>query len=221
LREGTAGAGLVVGRGDEDGAVIGVQTVRVGLTGGIGSGKSAVAEMWRERGAVIIDGDVLARDVVAPGSEALREIAKRWPAVIAADGSLDRAALARIVFADDDERLRLNAIVHPRVRRLAEQREADAPDGSIAVHVIPLLFEGDSWRTCDATVLVAAPDDVRIARVVARDDTAPDGVLARMRAQIDPAEARTLATYVIENDAGLDTLRTRANAVYDELLKLR
>jgi dephospho-CoA kinase len=198
-----------------------VQTIRVGLTGGIGSGKSAVAEMWRERGACIIDADLLARAVVAPGSDGLRAIAARWPQTIAPDGTLDRAALARIVFADDDERLRLNAIVHPRVRALAEQREADAPAGSVAVHVIPLLFEGDWWRTCDATVLVTAPDDVRVERVVERDDTDAASVRARMRVQIDAGDARELATYVIDNDGDRAALRARADAVYDALLALR
>ena len=198
-----------------------MQPVRVGLTGGIGSGKSTVAEVWRERGALIIDADLLAREVGGPGSEGLRAIAARWPAAIAADGVLDRAALARIVFDDDDERLRLNAIVHPRVRALAAQREADAPLGAIAVHVIPLLFEGDAWRTCDATVLVVAPDEARIERVIRRDDADRTSVLQRMRAQIDPADARTLATYVIENDADRATLIARANAIYDELLTLR
>jgi dephospho-CoA kinase len=198
-----------------------VYTIRVGLTGGIGSGKSAVAEIWRERGAAIIDADLLAREVVAPGSDGLRAIAARWPEAIAPDGTLDRPALARVVFADDDERTRLNAIVHPRVRRLAEQREADLPAGTVAVHVIPLLFEGDYWRTCDATVLVTAPDELRVERVVARDDAQPDGVLARMRAQIDPGEARELATYTIDNDGDREQLRARANAVYDALLEYR
>ncbi len=196
-------------------------TVRVGLTGGIGSGKSAVAGLWRERGALIIDGDRLARDAVAPGSAGLHAIATRWPSVISADGSLDRAALARVVFDDNDERARLNAIVHPRVRALAEQTEAGAVDGTIAVHVIPLLFEGDYWRTCDATVLVTAPDETRIARVIGRDDSDRPSVMQRMRAQIDPDEARGLATYVIENDGDLATLHERASSVYDALLALR
>jgi dephospho-CoA kinase len=198
-----------------------VHTIRVGLTGGIGSGKSAVAAIWRERGAAIIDADLLAREAVAPGSDALRAIAQRWPAVIAADGTLDRAALARVVFADDDERLRLNAIVHPRVRELAERREDALPPGSIAVHVVPLLFESDRWRTYDATVLVTAPDDVRVARVVERDATDAGGVLARMRAQMTPGDARELADYVIENEGSLDDLRVRANHVYDALLERR
>ncbi len=198
-----------------------MQTIRVGLTGGIGSGKSAVAEIWRERGAAIIDADQLARDAVAPGTEALSAIAQRWPAVIAADGTLDRAALARVVFADDDERLRLNAIVHPRVRELAHRSEDDLPPGSVAVHVVPLLFESDRWRTYDATVLVIAPDDVRVERVVERDATDADGVLARMRAQMPPNDARDLADYLIDNDGSLADLRTNANRIYDALLALR
>jgi dephospho-CoA kinase len=190
---------------------------RVGLTGGIGSGKSAVAAVWAERGALIVDADQLARDAVAPGSRGLAEIALRWPAAIAADGTLDRAALARVVFDNDAERATLNGIVHPRVRALAKAREAELPAGSIVVHVIPLLFEGEYWRTCDVTVVVVAPDETRIARVMQRDGLDRESVLQRMHAQIDPAEARRRATYAIDNDGDLATLRERANAVYDEL----
>ena len=191
---------------------------RIGLTGGIGAGKSAVAEVWRERGATIIDSDRLAREAVAPGTRALAEIALRWPAVIAGNGTLDRGALARIVFADDEERAALNGVVHPYVRALAQAREADVPAGSLAVHVIPLLFEGEFARTCAATVVVIAPDDVRIARVMERDGIDRASVMQRMHAQIDPAEARRRATYAIDNDADLATLRERANAVYDHLV---
>jgi dephospho-CoA kinase len=191
--------------------------VRVGLTGGIGSGKSAVADVWRERGATIVDADVLAREAVAPGSPGLTEIAARWPAVLAADGTLDRAALARIVFDNAAERAALNGIVHPSVRALAQAREAEVPDGTIVVHVVPLLFEGEYARACDATVAVFAPDEARIARVMERDNLDRESVLQRMHAQIDPAEARKRATYTIENDAGLATLHERANAVYDKL----
>ena len=196
---------------------VSVQTLRVGLTGGIGSGKSAVAEMWRERGALIIDADLIAREVVAPDSDGFAAIAARWPGVIAPDGTLDRAALAGIVFADDRERAVLNGIVHPRVRALARARDAAAPPGALLVHVVPLLFEGEYWRTVDATAVVIAPDEARIARVMARDGLDRAGILERMRAQIDPAEARRRATYAIDNDADLATLRARANAVYDRL----
>jgi dephospho-CoA kinase len=193
------------------------RTVRIGLTGGIGSGKSTVADAWRERGALIVDADQLAREAVAPGSSGLAQIALRWPAAIAADGTLDRPALARIVFGNDAEREALNDIVHPRVRELAQARETEAPDGTPVVHVVPLLFEGEYWRSCAVTVVVIAPDDARIARVMQRDGIDRESVLQRMHAQIDPAEARRRATYAIDNDADLATLRKRANDVYDLL----
>lgn len=192
--------------------------MRVGLTGGIGSGKSAVAEIWRERGATIVDADRLARDAVAPGTAGLRAVEALWPATIAVDGTLDRTALARVVFGDDAARERLNAIVHPQVRALGDALEAAAPPGAIVVHVVPLLFEGEFWRSCDATAVVLAPDAQRIARVMARDGVDEAAVRARMRAQIDPLEARRRATYVIENDADRATLRARAGAVYDALV---
>lgn len=192
--------------------------LRVGLTGGIGSGKSAVAALFAQRGATIIDADVLAREVVAPGSDGLREIAAAWPAAIGAGGALDRPALAQIVFSDEAARARLNAITHPRVRELGARRERDAPAG-VVVHVVPLLFEGDFWRTCDRKVVVVAPRDVRIARVVARDAAARDDVERRMLAQIDPELARARADHTIENDADLATLRERSLRVYDALLQ--
>jgi dephospho-CoA kinase len=197
-----------------------MRTIRVGLTGGIGSGKSTIAEMWRGRGALIIDADRLAREVVAPGSDGFAAIVERWPAVIAADGTLDRPALAQIVFNDEAEREALQAIIHPRVRALGDAREADAPAGTIAVHVIPLLFEGEYWQTCDVTVAVFAPDAARVTRVVERDGVNAEGVLARMRAQIHPAQARERATVAIDNDAGLEALRKRADTVYDMLVAL-
>jgi dephospho-CoA kinase len=191
--------------------------MRVGLTGGIGAGKSAVAAMWHDRGASIIDADHLAREAVAPGTRGLREIALRWPQVIAPDGTLDRAALARIVFADADERATLNGIIHPRVRALARGLERQSPPGALIVHVVPLLFESEYWRTMDANAAVIAPVEARIARVIERDGLDRSSVLERMRAQIDPEEARRRATYAIDNDGDLETLRSRANAVYDLL----
>lgn len=193
--------------------------LRVGLTGGIGSGKSLVAALFAERGATVIDADVLARVVVAPDSEGLREIAAEWPEAIRPDGALDREAMARIVFGDEAARARLNAIIHPRVRLRAEELERAAPDG-LVVHVVPLLFEGEFWRRCDRTVVVIAPDEVRIARVVARDEAERADVERRMAAQIDPALARTRADYVIENDGDLTQLRERTLRVYDALLRV-
>lgn len=189
--------------------------MRVGLTGGIGSGKSAVARFFSDWGALIIDADQLAREVVAPGTDGLAEIAALWPEVIV-EGSLDRAALSRIVFDDAAARERLNGIIHPRVRALALQLD-DAPAGTIVVHMIPLLFEGEYWKMCDRTVLVTAPEDVRIARVMARDGWTREAVEARMRAQIDPDVARSLATDIINNDGGLLTLEQRARSVFTAL----
>jgi dephospho-CoA kinase len=194
--------------------------MRVALTGGIGSGKSAVAEVWRARGATIVDADVVAREVVGPGTVGLSAVAAAWPAVVR-DGLLDRAALATIVFADDHARAALNAIVHPLVREQSAALEAAAAPGAVVVHVIPLLFEGELWRSFPTTVLVVAPDEARIARVVERDGIVREAVEARMRAQIEPAVARSRATYVIENDGERAALGARANAVYDELLALR
>jgi dephospho-CoA kinase len=191
--------------------------MRVGLSGGIGSGKSAVADVWRERGALIIDADLLAREAVAPGTCALQEIASRWPSVIAADGTLDRGALAAIVFENDAERAVLNGIVHPGVRALAKAREAELPAGAMVIEVVPLLFEGEYWRTCDVTVLVVAPDEARIERVMQRDGIPRAAVERRMRAQIDPAEAGKRATYTVENDGDIATLRERAGVVYDAI----
>ncbi len=192
--------------------------LRVGLTGGIGSGKSAVAAVLAERGATVIDADVLAREAVAPGSAGLREIAARWPQAIGAGGALDRPALAAIVFADEDARAALNAITHPRVRARADELEREAPDG-LVVHVVPLLFEGDFWRRCEKTVVVVAPDEVRIARVIARDAVERHDVERRMAAQIDPALARRRADYVVENDGDLGALRERSLRVHEALLR--
>jgi dephospho-CoA kinase len=190
--------------------------MRVGLTGGIGSGKSEVARIFAQLGATIIDADQLAREVVAPGTPGFAEVATRWPQVIR-DGRLDRAALAAIVFADATERDALNAIVHPRVRARAAELEAAAGDG-IAVHVIPLLFEGDFWKECDATVVVIAPVETRIERVHARDGMNREDALRRMSAQIDPDVARTKATYVIENAGAWSDLEAASRAVWSSLL---
>jgi dephospho-CoA kinase len=123
------------------------------------------------------------------------------------------------VFGDPAARERLNAIVHPEVRARAEAIERDAPAGTIVVHDVPLLFEGEYWRSCEVTVLVVAPVEARIARTVARGGIAAAQVHDRMRAQIDPDEARRRATFVIENDADLATLRARTNEVFDRILE--
>jgi len=190
--------------------------VRVGLTGGIGAGKSAVAEIFASLGAFIVDTDAIAREVVAPNSDGLLEIARVWPQVVR-NGVLDRAALAEIVFSDPAARGRLNALLHPHIRRVAREREGSAAPGQVVVHVVPLLFETGYDRLVDKTVLVVAPLEQRVARVVERDKVDESRVRARIAAQIDPERARSAADFVIENDGNLNHLRERARAVYDAL----
>ena len=194
--------------------------LRVGLTGGIGSGKTAVAAILRDRGALVIDADALARDAVAPGTPGREAVFVRFPGVRAADGALNRAALAAVVFADPEARSALNAIVHPAVRTLAAALERAAPPDQVVVHEVPLLFETHFERSCDATVLVVAPVAARIARVVARSGLAQADVERRMAAQIDPERARALATFTIENDATPELLRGRVEGVWERILAL-
>ena len=191
--------------------------MRIGLTGGIGSGKSEVAAELERCGAFVIDTDVVAREAVAPGSPALAAIARHWPGAVV-DGMLDRTTLAEAVFEDDAERLKLNGILHPEIRRIAFARESEAAPGQPIVHVVPLLFESDYAKLVDRTVLVIAPPERRIERVMARDGAERDAVRARMRAQIDPERARTLADEIIENDGDIERLRDRSRDLYRRLV---
>lgn len=189
---------------------------RVGLTGGIGSGKSEVARCLSELGAFIIDTDLLAREAVTPNSDGLRAIARKWPGVVRGD-ALDRGALAEIIFSDPDARETLNRIVHPFVRRLALQREQHARADQLIVHMVPLLFETGYEDRVDASILVISPDADRIARVIRRDRLSETQVRARIGAQIDPAHARRRATYVIENDGDLSHLQAGTKRVFSAL----
>jgi dephospho-CoA kinase len=191
--------------------------LRVGLTGGIGSGKSEVAKIFAQLGAFVIDADALAREAVAPGSPGLERIAIRFPQAIAPDGTLDRAALAAIVFHDSGARDELNAIVHPEVRRLSAQRESEAEADQIVVHDVPLLFESGFYRSCDANVVVIAEKGTRIGRIVARSGFEPEDVERRMSAQIDPDRARELADYTLENDGTIADLADATAEVYADL----
>jgi dephospho-CoA kinase len=190
--------------------------VRVGLTGGIGAGKSEVAAIFAGLGAFLVDTDAIAREVVAPNSDGLREIARIWPQAVRS-GALDRAALADIVFSDAAARERLNALLHPHIRRVALEREARAKPDQLVVHVVPLLFETGYDRRVDKSVLVVAPLEQRIARVVGRDKLDEARVRARVAAQIEPERAREAADFIIENDGNLEHLRDSARAVYEAL----
>ena len=193
--------------------------LRAGLTGGIGVGKSEVARIFSDLGALVIDADEMARLAVAPGSEGIGQIRARWPAVVNEDGILDRAALAAIVFGDESARAELEAITHPIVRRLSAEREAKAGDDRIVIHDIPLLFESGGEGDFDAAILVIAPLELRIDRVQARNKVSRDKVEHRIAAQIDPEEAKRRADFVIENDGSFEHLRSQTQSVYDELLR--
>ncbi len=194
--------------------------MRLGLTGGIGAGKSEVSRILESLGAYVIDTDRLSREAVAPASDGLRQIARVWPSVVR-DDCLDRAALAQIVFSNPQERERLNAIVHPHVRRLAEERERYARADQVIVHVVPLLFETGYDRRVDATLVVVAPDELRVARVTRRDGLSEEQIRARMSVQIAPLEAARRATYTVENDGDIAHLRQSVRAIFERLTLAR
>jgi dephospho-CoA kinase len=187
----------------------------VGLTGGIGSGKSTVTGMLAERGAVVLDADRLARDAVAPGTEGFDAVMARFgDTVIAPDGALDRAALARIVFADDEARAALEAIVHPDVqRRIAESVTAHAETDDVVVVDSPLLIEAGAHEGFEVVVVVTAPIDERVARLAARGMSEED-VLARDAAQMPLEEKAALADVVVDNDGSLDDLESKVDRLW-------
>lgn len=192
---------------------------RVALTGNIASGKSAVAEEWAREGTAIIDADALARDAVAPGMPALEQIRTEFgDGVLTPEGTLDRAALRRIVFRDADRRKRLEGILHPEIARLRDEREAtlDEAGQNVVAHVIPLLFETGMQGGFDAVVLVDAPEETRLDRLTRLRGLQPAEAKAMIAAQMPAARKRKLLdglrafTLVIENTGTLDELRERA-----------
>jgi dephospho-CoA kinase len=192
--------------------------MRVGLTGGIGSGKSTVAAMLAERGALVIDSDVLAREVVAPGTAGLAEIVDAFgDEVLTPDGHLDRPALGRIVFADPLARQRLEAITHPRVRARARATEANAPAGAIVVHDIPLLVETGQQDKFDVVIVVDAEVDDQLARLAEQRGMGEDEARSRIDAQASREQRRAAADYVIVNDGSLDELRRQVDDVWTAL----
>jgi dephospho-CoA kinase len=192
--------------------------LRVGLTGGIGSGKSAVASALVEHGAVLIDADVLAREVVEPGTPGLARVrAEFGDAIIAPDGSLDRPALGRLVFADPGRREALNRIVHPLVRARARELESAAATDSVVVHDIPLLVETGQAGSFDLVLVVDAPDEVRLERLVADRGMSPQDVRARISAQADRATRLAAADVVLDNSGSPAQLRAQVDRLWPRL----
>ncbi|HSJ09842.1 MAG TPA: dephospho-CoA kinase, partial [Longimicrobiales bacterium] len=191
-----------------------------GLTGNIASGKSAVADVWRTMGAVIVDADELSRRAVEPGTPALAEIRQRFGAgVLQGTGELDRAVLREVVFSDEAKRRDLEKIVHPEVERLRleAEREAAARGVRIVVHMIPLLFETGLQERFDIVVLVDAPEAERRRRIIENRGIEPAAADAMMQAQMDVAPKREAADFVIDNDADLAVLAERAEQVWNEI----
>jgi len=192
----------------------------IGLTGNIASGKSEVARMLAERGATLIDADVLAREAVRPETQALRDIVKRWGKdILKKDGSLDRKALRQIVFADQSELDALNRIVHPGVTRIRDREIAAAKErgDQIVVCVIPLLFERNLVEEFDAIVLVDAPRPIRLERLVATRGLEETDAMNIIASQLPAELKRARADYVIENTGSLDDLEHDVDTLWSSL----
>lgn len=193
--------------------------LKIGLTGGIGSGKSEVARRLAASGAVVIDADRIAREVVEPGTPGLaRVVATFGEAVLRPDGSLDREKLGAIVFADPDKLASLNAIVHPLVGERVARAQSEADTDAIVVYDVPLLAENKLAPMYDVVIVVDAPDEVRIARLAEHRGMPEQDARARIAAQASREDRLAVADIVIPNDGPLDELEARVAEVWQELL---
>ncbi|MBI4544414.1 MAG: dephospho-CoA kinase [Gemmatimonadetes bacterium] len=193
---------------------------RIGLTGNIASGKSSVAQVWERLGARIIDADALARRAVEPGAPAREEVIREFGrAILDAAGQVDRAALRALVFRNPAARRRLEAIVHPAVARLRAEQEAELgrSGARVVVHDIPLLFEVGLEHEFDAVVLVDAPPELRLERLVRQRGLEREEARRIVDAQIEAAAKRARADYVIENTGSLAELEARATEVWQAI----
>ena len=192
---------------------------RVGLTGGVASGKSAVAALLRELGAVVIDSDQLAREVVEPGTPGLAAVVEEFGEdVLTEDGHLDRAALGSVVFGDEASRRRLEGILHPLIRARAAEVEAEAGPGALVVHDIPLLVETGQADRFDAVLVVDVPVETQVERMVRDRGWSAEDARSRVAAQAGREERRAVATHVIDNTGTHDDLRERVTEVVGELV---
>lgn len=193
--------------------------MRVGLTGGVASGKSTVSGLLRELGAVVIDADQLAREVVERGTPGLARVVEEFgEGVLTPEGDLDRPAMGRLVFGDEQARRRLEAIVHPLVfERYAEAEAAAGPD-DLVVHDIPLLVESGRAGDFDAVVVVDAPRELQLERMVGDRGWTREDAESRIAAQATREQRRAVATYVVDNTGSLEDLRARVAEVHARLV---
>ncbi|MCD7437728.1 dephospho-CoA kinase [Streptomyces lincolnensis] len=194
--------------------------LKVGLTGGIGAGKSEVSRLLVECGAVLIDADRIAREVVAPGTPGLAAVVDAFGTeVLTADGGLDRPKLGSIVFADADKLAVLNSIVHPLVGARSRELESAAAEDAVVVHDVPLLTENGLAPLYDVVVVVDASPETQLDRLVRLRGMTEQDARARMAAQATRDKRREIADIVVDNDVPLDELRRRVRDVWDELVR--
>lgn len=192
----------------------------VGLTGGIASGKSTVAAMLRDLGAPVVDADQVAREVVEPGTPALADIVDRWgETVLDANGYLDRKKLGDLVFGDDEARLALNAITHPRIAAASQQRIADltAAGAEVIVYEAALIVENQLHKGMDALVVVSVPREVQLQRLVERDGIGTAEAEARLDAQLHLADKVAVADHVVDNSGAIEDTRRQVEAIWTEI----
>jgi dephospho-CoA kinase len=193
----------------------------IGLSGGIASGKSAVADRLRELGAAIIDADQVAREVVEPGQPALSEISRRFPGVVGANGQLDRPALGERVFRDESDRRALNAILHPRIQQrvLDKTRALAAAGESLVFYEAPLIVENRIHERLDGLILVVVPPEVQLARLMARSGLSREQAEARLAAQLPLEEKRKHATWIVDNSGSPEQTRAQVDRLWANLAR--
>lgn len=199
---------------------------RIGLTGGIGSGKSTVAQMLADRGAVIIDADAISRELMEPGSDVLNETVRAFgSAILTAEGRLDRAALASVIFENEAKRKELNSIVHPAVRSEAERQaataQADPGFSGVLIEDIPLLVETGQAQRFDGVVVVETALAERLRRLVDQRGMNRVDALARIQAQASDQERREIATWLVDNSHSLEETRRQVETVYGQILEMQ
>ncbi|WPP29249.1 dephospho-CoA kinase [Streptomyces sp. CL7] len=192
----------------------------VGLTGGIGAGKSEVSRLLVERGAVLIDADRIAREVVEPGTPGLAVVVEAFgEEILAEDGSLDRPRLGALVFSDPEKLATLNSIVHPLVGARSRELEEAAPEDAVVVHDVPLLTENGLAPLYDVVIVVDASPGTQLDRLVRLRGMSEEDARARMAAQATREQRRAVADIVIDNDVPLDALERRAEEVWADLVR--